>query len=115
MKRARPFKIALIAVTALGVVSAIVMELWNVLLPGLFAGVRPISFWQAMGLLILCKLLFGGLRPPFGGGRRWRERMIQRWEQMTPEEREKFRQGMRHGCFTRRDQDAGERKAEVRA
>jgi hypothetical protein len=24
--------------------------------------------------------------------------MRERWEQMTPEEREKFRSGMRHGC-----------------
>jgi hypothetical protein len=28
----------------------------------------------------------------------WRQRMKERWEQLTPEEREKFRQGMRSRC-----------------
>ncbi len=40
----------------------IVMSLWNYLLPALF-GWRMITFWQALGLLILCRILFGG----FGG------------------------------------------------
>ena len=71
----------------------IVMLLWNWLVPELF-GLRPLNFWQALGLLALCRILFGG----FGGGSRrshFRRRMDARWEQMTPEEREKFRQGMR--------------------
>jgi len=75
----------------------LVMHLWNWLLPGLF-GWHTISFWQALGLLLLSRILFGG----FGGhghgpGRRRRE-MKERWEKMTPEEREKFRQGMRWRC-----------------
>jgi hypothetical protein len=28
----------------------------------------------------------------------WRGRMAERWAQMTPEEREKFREGMRARC-----------------
>ena len=74
-----------------------VMRLWNWLTPALF-GWHVITFWQAAGLLILCKILFGGFR---GGPHRhwgWRRRMIERWEQMTPEEREKFRQGFRGRC-----------------
>jgi hypothetical protein len=75
----------------------IVMHLWNWLLPGLF-GWRPISFWQALGLLILSRILFGG----FGGHGRDRGRSRwgrgERWERMTPEEREKFRERMRSRC-----------------
>ena len=69
----------------------IVMHLWNWLAPMLF-GWRQLTFWQAVGLLVLCRILFGshGFR---GGHRsRFRERMAERWERMTPEEREKARQ-----------------------
>src|SRR5437870_6933269 len=89
--------------TAIG--GGVVMLLWNWLAPVLF-GIRLITFWQAIGLLALCRILFGGFGLGGGGhrsGRRWRmegrirERMDERWEQMTPEEREKFRQGF-HDC-----------------
>jgi membrane protein required for beta-lactamase induction len=81
---------------------SVVMLLWNWLAPTLF-GLRLITFWQAIGLLALCRILFGGFGLGGGGHRnsrrrmegRVRERMAERWEQMTPEEREKFRQGMR--------------------
>lgn len=75
----------------------VVRYLWNWLLPTLF-GWRPINFWQALGLLALCRILFGG----FGGHgfRRsnFRGRMSERWRNMTPEERQRFRQGMRARC-----------------
>ena len=76
----------------------IVMLLWNWLLPPLF-GWRQITFWQAFGLLALCRILFGGLgwRGPVRSGvrRRIGERMAERCQNMTPEERERFRQRMR--------------------
>jgi hypothetical protein len=83
----------------------IVMQLWNWLLPPLF-GWRHITFWQALGILALCRILFGGFHSHGGGrtgvGRRMRERMekrmAERWEHMTPEERERYRQGMRERC-----------------
>jgi hypothetical protein len=89
---ARGLKIGGIAVIGVAVFGGAVMELWNWLMPGLF-GLHAISFWQALGLLILSKFFFGGFRgrPGFGGP--WRRR----WEQMTPEQREKFQQGMRGG------------------
>jgi hypothetical protein len=74
----------------------IVMHLWNWLLPSLF-GWREITFWQAFGLLALCRILFGGLGshgPRSNIRRRMKERMEERCEQMTPEERERFRQRM---------------------
>jgi hypothetical protein len=96
----RGLKLALFVVVALAVVGAVVMALWNWLLPGLF-GWPAIDFWQALGLLLLSKILLGGLRG--GGARRmyWRARMRERWEQMTEEERERFRQGMRSRCGRR--------------
>ena len=38
----------------------VVLHLWNWLLPALF-GWRQITFWQAVGLLALCRILFGGV------------------------------------------------------
>lgn len=110
----RILKIALFAALAVGVISFVVMSLWNVLMPGIF-GLRTISFWQALGLLILSKILFGGFRPYGGGGSRWRRRMAERWEQMTPEERERFKQGMRRGCGVRENAGAPNMDAKAQA
>jgi Ca2+/H+ antiporter, TMEM165/GDT1 family len=74
-----------------------VMRLWNWLTPALF-GWHLIGFWQAVGVLVLSRILFGGFRGRPGPHRFWRGRMMERWEKMTPEEREKFRQGMRGHC-----------------
>ena len=87
--------IALLAILLfMAIGGGIVMQLWNWLLPPLF-GWHPVTFWQALGLLALCRILFGGLG--FRGYDRsnFRRRMAERWERMTPEERERFRQGMR--------------------
>ncbi len=87
--------LALLLFIALG--GAIVQQLWNWLLPPLFGWSR-VGFWQALGILALCRILFGG----FGGHgfRRsnFRRRMAERWEAMTPEERERFRHGIRGRC-----------------
>ncbi|HEX8068498.1 MAG TPA: hypothetical protein VF546_01005 [Pyrinomonadaceae bacterium] len=73
----------------------IVMSLWNWLLPPLF-GWREVNFWQALGLLALCRILFGGFGLNGGGRRSYaRRRMDERYAHMTPEERERFRQGVR--------------------
>jgi hypothetical protein len=83
----------------------VVLQLWNWLLPPLF-GWRQITFWQALGMLALCRILFGGFGL-HGSSRssvrrrmteRMTERMAEPWEHMTPEERERFRQGMRGRC-----------------
>lgn len=82
------------------VLGMLVMSLWNALLPAII-GVKSIGFWQALGLLVLCRILFGGLgfRPGMFGG--MRRRMHERWMQMTPEQREAFMQQRREG-FGRR-------------
>jgi len=72
-----------------------VRELWNCLIPDLFHG-PVVTFWQALGLCLLGKLIFGwhGAGPgKFGRTReQWRKRMQQRMEHMTPEEKEKMRE-----------------------
>jgi len=72
----------------------IVMHLWNWLLPPLF-GWRQLTFWQALGLLTLCRILFGGFGGHRSGRPSFRHRMKDRCGNMTPEERERFRQRMR--------------------
>ena len=96
MKRHWAFKIVKVMafiVLFIAVFSLVVMLLWNWLMPALFAW-QTISYWQAAALLILSRILFGGFRGRGGPPWHWRRRMLERWEQMTPEEREKFRQGM---------------------
>ena len=70
------------------------MLLWNALIPDIFHG-PAITFWQAGGLLILSKLLFGrfGGRHHHCGWHRgmWRKRFEEKMASMTPEEREKFK------------------------
>jgi hypothetical protein len=79
----------------------IVMRLWNWLVPSLF-GFRQVTFWQAIGVLALCRILFGGSGWHRSGRsnfrRRMKERMAERWEHMTPEERERVRQSWRGRC-----------------
>jgi len=96
-----PFAIALF----IWIGGELVMHLWNWLAPALF-GWRLVTFWQAVGLLALCRILVGGhgVRGSNGSTIRRRiderieQRMGERWEKMTPEEREKFRQSWRSRC-----------------
>ena len=89
-------KIAPFAIVAAAVLGFVVKSLWNALMPPIF-GWHMITFWQGLGLLLLSKILFGGFHRHGGGRNHWRARMKDRWEHMTPEEREKFRNGMRCG------------------
>lgn len=85
------FAVMLIAAALFGLA---VMHLWNWLMPALF-GLHVVTYWQAVGLLILSWILFRG---PRGWGRpgayRWNH-MRGRWQRMTPEEKERFRAKMR--------------------
>lgn len=75
--------------------SFVVMSLWNYLMPHIFH-LTEINFWQALAILVLSKLLFGGFGPRGGGppwarGGRWRARWDEKLANMTPEEREKMK------------------------
>lgn len=93
----RGVKIACFAIVFLVVFTFGVRALWNWLMPELF-GWHVITIWQALGILVLSKILFGGLRGGSHGDWRSRRRIIERWEKMTPEEQEKVRQSMRGRC-----------------
>jgi hypothetical protein len=92
----RILKIAVMVAAAVLVFGFLVTHLWNYVMPSLF-GFHLIKFRQALALVVLGRLLFGGFRPG-RGGMAWRGRMMEKWDQMTPEQREKFREGMRGRC-----------------
>jgi len=86
---------AIVGITLFIIVGGeLVMHLWNWLLPSLF-GWRLITFWQAVGILALCRILFGGFGRHSAGRYNFRRRMRERCDRMSPEERERFRQAMR--------------------
>ena len=85
---------AMLAVVAVAALGGVVMLLWNAVIPTAFAGARSIEYLQALGLLVLSRILFGGFRGHGGwhGRRHWGQ-----WQAMTPEEREQFKQNIRSG------------------
>lgn len=92
--------ILIFGIAAILVFGLVVMSLWNAVLPAVL-GVKTISFMQALGILLLSKILFGG----FGGGRRggwgnkgkWMD-MKEKFSGMTPAEKEKFKDEWRNRC-----------------
>ncbi len=87
---ARAVAIAAAVVVFIGVFGWAVMQLWNYVVPPLFHG-PAVGYWQALALLVLSRVLFGGLRGLRGShwrGHAWRER----WESLTPEERARLRE-----------------------
>ncbi|MDP9075846.1 MAG: DUF1104 domain-containing protein [Bacteroidota bacterium] len=98
----RFFFIPLAVAAFLSLISFVVMSLWNCLLPGILH-VGVITFWQAMGIFVLCKILFGfgkggrGFGGRGGDGAPWmRRKMEEKFKNMTPEEREKFKEKFRN-------------------
>ena len=90
-KRKRFYFIPFIILGVLAILSAIVMLLWNEVLTDIIA-VKKITYWQAMGLFVLCKILFTSFRPgPPGGFRKggppWRHKLMD----MSDHERESFK------------------------
>lgn len=81
---AKFFMAAAVWIAVLAAVVGIVMLLWNWLMPELFVSARRIDYWQAAGLILLCKILFSG------GHGRWRKH--HRWDHMSMEEREHLKQ-----------------------
>ena len=83
--------VGFLAVAAL--ISVVVMALWNWLMPAVF-GLGTIGFWQAAGIFVLSRILFGG----FGGGQGFRKRkhhagghpILNKWKNMTPGQRQEF-------------------------
>ena len=85
--------------------SAIVMLLWNLLIPAIF-GLASINFWQALGLSVLARLLFGGNAGRFlmgFWGHSHHNGIRERWMKMTSEERKEFIRDRHHRHCHRSD------------
>ncbi len=96
--RKKMFFIPIFAAGFFALVSYIVMLLWNALIPVIFH-LGVISFWQAAGILLLSKILFGfghGFRK--GGPGPWMRNRMERFKNMSPEERDRFKEQMRDRC-----------------
>ena len=95
------FELPLIIIAALFLFGYIVMLLWNFIFPPVLH-TEKISYWQAVGLLVLCRILFFGFRRSYGnhkpnmwrGGPPWR----QKWMNMNDEERARFREEWKKRC-----------------
>ena len=85
---------AVLIVAAVALAAGVVMVLWNTVATTALSGAHALDYVHALGLLILCRLLFGGFR---GRGFGNRHRQWEKWQAMTPEERETLRQQW-HGC-----------------
>lgn len=78
----------------------VVMLLWNAILPNVVSGVSALSYWQAVGLFVLSKILFGGFKgggPSRGPSAHFREK----WRNMNEEERAQFKAEWRNRCKKR--------------
>jgi hypothetical protein len=82
---------AVLALAAAALLGLIVMALWNTVATAVFARARPVDYPHAIGLLVLCRILFGGFR---GGGGWRRGRRCDKWQSLTPEERDAIRERM---------------------
>jgi hypothetical protein len=100
-KSSRPTRVLLfilLGIAAVLIFSSIVMLLWNNILAEV-VNVSTITFGQALGILVLSKILFGGWRGGWGGERHhWKNRMQEKWAAMSPEEREKFKEQWQKRC-----------------
>ena len=98
----------LMAAVAILVFGGLVMLLWNNVL-AVVLNISTITFGQALGILLLAKILFGGWKGGWGGERHhWKNKMREKWSGMTPEEREKFKEQWQKRCgswgaFNRKD------------
>ena len=103
IKRCIGFGILIIAGVFLA--GYVVMGLWNWLMPLMF-GLKLITYCEALGILVLAKILFGGFRGRHGccgggcgsRGGHWRSRWKQKWEGMSEEERAKMRKWCGPDC-----------------
>ncbi len=112
-------KFIVLAILAITFFGFLVMALWNNVL-AVVLNINAITFWQALGILLLSKILFSGFRGGWQGnyGHYYnfkRKEMFNKWQNMNPEEREKFKQEWQNRCRQRRkpisnDQSQGDEK-----
>lgn len=101
MRKRKFILIPLFIIVGVLVFGGLVMFLWNMVLAQVLH-LSTISFFQAVGILILSKILFSGFRGGWGRHhdhrQKWQQHLAERWARMTPEEREKFKQKIKSRC-----------------
>lgn len=106
----RGFFMLLFGAVFIALIGGVVMYLWNAILPRVI-GVNPLTYWDALGLLVLCRILFGsfhqgkgkrrGPRKKFARRKAWMEK----WSSMSEEEKAEMKDRWRQKCKpARRDQ-----------
>lgn len=100
--RRKIFAKVLLVVLIIALLGWIVMRLWNWIIPGLIVDAHLIDYPHAIGLLVLCRILFGGFR---GHGGCHKARQWRHWQQMTQDERDRLRNDSSAG--SRRNEGAG--------
>ena len=101
-KKHKGFKIFAMIGIGIGIVALVtfvVMLLWNWLIPSIFTNGPEITYWQALGILILSKILFGGFKhhhPPFLVAKKeaWKQKIRERWNCMDEDRKAKIRENM---------------------
>jgi len=91
--RRKIFAKVLLVVIVIALLGWIVMRLWNWIIPTLIVDAHVIDYPHAIGLLVLCRILFGGFRGGGGCHKRMQWQQWQQWQRMTPQEREQLRNG----------------------
>ena len=114
-------KIAIMVLIFITAMSYVVMMLWNWLMPAVFS-LGMITFWQALGILVLAKVLFGFGRGGWGhhsshhwkrgGSPEWKEKMEEKLKNMSPEDRDKLRAEWRKRCGWKYSQEEEEKKSD---
>src|SRR5688572_6658632 len=101
--------IAILCIAGFGLFIWLFQYLWNWLVPGII-GWRAISYWEALGLFILSKMLFKGITWNNNRGshwnrhwkakwnEKWNAKWREKWDTMSPEDRDRFKQKMREKC-----------------
>lgn len=96
----------LIPVVLIGLfaISALVMFLWNAILPAV-STLATITYWQAMGIFLLSRILFGGCRMGFRKHHRGIHQHLEhhapfrhRFMEMSDEERQQFKNQFKQRC-----------------
>lgn len=103
-RRFTPLKVVFMAVVFIGIAAAlswVVMLLWNAILPETI-GVKPLNFWKAAGLLLLAKILFGGLKKVRGPrSHAKKHHWKNKWMSMNQEERQEAKSRWKEYCEKR--------------
>lgn len=121
MKKHRGFRIVamvFIGTAILALITLAVMFLWNWLIPAIFVGGPEITYWQALGLMVLSKILFGGFKPhhppSFSKDRNgtWKDKFREHWNCMDEKKKEKIRNHMfsRFNDMPEDEEEASEKK-----